>query len=328
MTGSPFWGGKRTLVTGGCGFIGSHLVERLAREGANVRVLDRYGVLPPWDGEYRASAQIDLYLGDVTDPYFTRAATEGVDVVFHLAALIGIPYSYVAPAHYVRTNVEGTLAVLEAVRLESVQRLIHTSTSEVYGSARYEPMDEAHPLSAQSPYAATKIGADQLALSYFDAFELPVAILRPFNTYGPRQSLRAVLPTLMSQALYAPEITVGSLFPVRDMNFVSDTVDAFVDLAEAENVDGEVFNVGSGVARSVEEMTELVQRVAGTDKRVRTASERVRPERSEVGLLLCDYRKAESAFGYSPRVDFDEGLRQLRDHLAASPPSEVQRYRI
>jgi UDP-glucose 4-epimerase len=328
MTGSPFWVGKRVLVTGGCGFIGSHLVERLAVEGAKVRVLDRYGVLPPWDGEYLASAQIDVRLGDVTDPYFTRAATEGVDIVFHLAALIGIPYSYVAPAHYVRTNVEGTLAVLEAVRSESVQRLIHTSTSEVYGSARYQPMDEAHPLSAQSPYAATKIGADQLALSYHDAFDVPVAILRPFNTYGPRQSLRAVLPTLMSQALYADQITVGSLFPVRDMNFVSDTVDAFVGLAEAQDVEGGVFNVGSGVARSVEEMIELVQRAAGTDKRVRTASERVRPDRSEVGLLLCDYRKAESAFGYAPRVDFDEGLRRLRDHLAASPPAEVHRYQI
>jgi nucleoside-diphosphate-sugar epimerase len=323
-----FWQGRHVLVTGGCGFIGSHLVERLAQLGARVRVLDRYGVASPWDEGRFEPGSVELMLGDVADPYFTRRATAGVDTVFHLAALIGIPYSYVAPAHYVRTNVDGALAVLEAAREEGIRRLVHTSTSEVYGSARYTPMDEAHPLSAQSPYAATKIAADQLAASYFDSFDVPVTTLRPFNTYGPRQSLRAVLPTMMGQALYADEIVVGSLEPVRDMNYVFDTVGAFLAIAAADGVDGEVYNVGSGVPRSVGELAAAVQRVAGTDKPVRSDEERLRPQRSEVRELHCDFAKAAAAFGYAPSVELEEGLARLRDELVLAAPAEPTRYHI
>jgi nucleoside-diphosphate-sugar epimerase len=321
-----FWAGRRILVTGGCGFIGSHLVEALVEKGAQLRVLDAYGVVPRWRPDQIRG--VDLRLGDVSDPFFTLNAAVDVDTIFHLAALIGIPYSYVAPAHYVRTNVQGTLAVLEAARAESVRRVVHTSSSEVYGTAQVQPMDERHPLAAQSPYAATKIGADQLAASYFDSFDVPVTIVRPFNTYGPRQSLRAVLPTLMAQALHSDEIRVGSLEPLRDMNFVSDTVAAFLALGKADRVVGEVYNVGSGEARSVGQMLDVVQEVAGTDKPVHVVSERLRPQRSEVGLLLADFSKAHAAFGYSPTVSFRDGLERLKNHLLASAPEELDRYHI
>jgi nucleoside-diphosphate-sugar epimerase len=321
-----FWSGRRVLVTGGCGFIGSHLVEALIERGAEVRVLDAYGVVPRWRPDDFGG--VDLRLGDVADPFFTLNAAADVDTIFHLAALIGIPYSYVAPGHYVRTNVQGTLAVLEAARAESVRRIVHTSTSEVYGTARTQPMDERHPLSAQSPYAATKIGADQLAASYHDSFDVQVTTIRPFNTYGPRQSLRAVLPTLMAQALHSHEILVGSLDPIRDMNFVSDTVAAFLALGKADHVVGEVYNVGSGEARSVGQMLAVVQEVAGTDKPVRVISKRVRPQRSEVGLLLADFSKAHAAVGYSPSVPFRDGLERLKNHLLESTPEGLDRYHI
>lgn len=324
-----FWEDRHVLVTGGCGFIGSHLVLALLERGAAVRVLDSYnavshrGLL-----EGLEHPRLTVELGDVADPHFTRALAAGVDTIFHLAALIGIPYSYVAPAHYVRTNVDGMVAVLEAAQRESVRRVVHTSTSETYGTAQFQPMDESHPLVAQSPYAATKIAADQLAGSYYRSFDLPVVTLRPFNTFGPGQSLRAVLPTLMLQALFAEEIAVGSLEPIRDMNYVSDTVDAFLAVGAADGVDGEVFNVGSGVGRSVREMLELVQEVVGVSKPVRQVPERIRPERSEVGALVCDYSKASAVFGYEPAVPFERGVELLRDHLLEHPPREPSRYRI
>jgi nucleoside-diphosphate-sugar epimerase len=321
-----FWSGRRVLVTGGCGFIGSHLVDGLIQREAEVRVLDAYGVVPPLRPNHLGG--VDLRLGDVADPFFTHSAAVDVDTIFHLAALIGIPYSYVAPAHYVRTNIQGTLAVLEAARAESVRRVVHTSTSEVYGTARKQPMDESHPLSAQSPYAATKIGADQLVASYYTSFDVPVTTARPFNTYGPRQSLRAVLPTLMAQALHSREILVGSLDPLRDMNFIADTVAALLALGKADQVVGEVYNIGSGEARSVGQMLDIVQEVAGTNKPVRVVSERIRPRRSEVGLLLADFAKAHAAFGYSPSVPFRDGLEQLKSHLLTSTLRDVQRYHI
>lgn len=329
-THARFWGDRRVLVTGGCGFIGSHLVEALLAAGANVVALDVYnsasatgfleGVVDP---------ALEIKLGDVADPFLVRKLSEGVDTIFHLAALIGIPYSYVAPAHYVRTNIDGTLAVLEAARAEGVRRVVHTSTSETYGSARYEPMDESHPLVAQSPYAATKVAADQLAGSYFRSFDLPVTTLRPFNTYGPRQSMRAVLPTLMAQALYGDRIVVGALDPVRDMNYVADTVAAFLGVGSAEEVDGELFNVGSGVGRTVAEMLDAIQRVVGVEKPVHQDEGRLRPEKSEVKALICDYGKAKATFGYEPSVEFEDGLVRLRDHVVGrEAPSDLAVYHV
>jgi NAD dependent epimerase/dehydratase len=317
-------------VTGGCGFIGSHLVDALVAAGAVVVVLDAYnsssskGFL-----EGRAEPNLEVQLGDVADPFFVRELSAGVDTIFHLAALIGIPYSYEAPAHYVRTNIDGTLAVLEAARAEGIRRVVHTSTSETYGSAQYEPMDESHPLVAQSPYAATKIAADQLVGSYFRSFDVPAVTLRPFNTYGPRQSMRAVLPTLMTQALYRDRIAAGSLTPVRDMNYVADTVAAFLAVGAAEGVEGELFNVGSGVGRTIGDMLDAIQRVVGVEKPVEMERSRMRPERSEVTALICDYRKAAAAFGYEPRVDFEDGLVMLRDYLVSRDvPTGLTAYHV
>ena len=317
---SSFWHGRTVLVTGGCGFIGSHLVEALLDAGAKVRVLGKYnsrsdrGFLAG-----REDAALEVLLGDVADPWLVQQMAKGVDTIFHLAALIGIPYSYAAPSQYIETNVNGTLAVLEAARREGVRRVVHTSTSETYGTAQYVPIDERHPLVAQSPYSASKIAADKLAESYFLSFGLPVTILRPFNTFGPRQSMRAVVPTLMVQALFAREIVVGSLEPVRDLTYVLDTVSGFLAIGAAEGVVGEVFNVGSGRAFSIGEILELVQRVAGVDKPIRQAEERVRPASSEVERLVCDFSKAAS-FGYTPVVRLEEGLAKVRDHILANPP--------
>jgi UDP-glucose 4-epimerase len=308
-------------VTGGCGFIGSHLVEALLAAGARVRVLGKYnssshrGFLAGLD-----DPALEVHLGDVADPWFVQGLARGADTIFHLAALIGIPYSYLAPSQYVQTNLSGTLAVLEAARREGVRRVVHTSTSETYGSAQYTPIDERHPLVGQSPYSATKIAADKLAESYFLSFATPVAVLRPFNTFGPRQSLRAVIPSLMAQALHAPEIRVGSLAPVRDMNYVADTVAGFLGIGAAEGVDGAVFNVGSGIGHTIGEIVTAVQRVAGTAKPVRQVAERERPAASEVERLLADSSKAAAAFGYRPATTLEEGLARVRDYLQAAPP--------
>ena len=320
---------QKVLVTGGCGFIGSHLVEELLVRGARVTVLDAYNSASSHghlEGVQHES--LNVRLGDVADPFLVRELCEGVDTVFHLAALIGIPYSYAAPAHYVATNINGTLAVLEAARTTGVRRVVHTSTSETYGSAQFTPMTEDHPLVAQSPYAATKVAADQLALSYYRSFDTPVSVCRPFNTFGPRQSMRAILPTLMAQALFGARISIGTLDPVRDMNYVADTVDGFLRIAEADGVEGETFNIGSGVGRTVGEMLDLVQDVAGTDKPVEVAAERRRPDKSEVVALVCDFTKARERLGYEPRTSFVEGLERLRDHLLAHPPADAAPYRI
>jgi NAD dependent epimerase/dehydratase len=316
------WADRRVLVTGGCGFIGSHLVEALLAAKAQVVVLGRYnsrsdrGFLEDLD-----DPRLEVRLGDVADQRFTRELARGVDTIFHLAALIGIPYSYHAPSQYVATNVGGTLAVLEAARDAGVRRVVHTSTSETYGSAQYTPIDERHPAVGQSPYAATKIAADKLAESYFLSFGLPVVTLRPFNTYGPRQSLRAILPALMVQAMFSDEIVVGSLEPIRDMNYVEDTVRGFLQVAAAPGVEGEAFNIGSGVSYTIRQLLDSVREVTGSDKPVRQDAERVRPPASEVRELLCDYSKAANVFGYAPTWTLRAGLERLRDHLAARPPA-------
>lgn len=305
------YAGKRVVVTGADGFIGSHLVELLAARGAQVKALALYDSFDRTGWLEEAAGAFETVRGDVRDGPFMRRLCEGADVVFHLAALIGIPYSYEAASSYVAVNVQGTLNVLEAARAGGVGRVVHTSTSEVYGTARYEPIDEAHPLQAQSPYAASKIGADALAESYVRSFGAPVAILRPFNAFGPRQSERAVIPTVIRQALdpACEAIRLGDLAPRRDFTFVTDTAEAFAALGLAEGVEfGRPYNAGSGAAVTIGEMVERVRRLCGTDKPIATDPARRRPEASEVRALLADSRRLAQIAGWRPRVGFDEGL--------------------
>jgi UDP-glucose 4-epimerase len=323
-----FWQGRQVLVTGAAGFIGSHLAERLVHEGARVRVLVRYnsagrhGFLDDMAPALRDA--IELHATTVEDPFAVQQAVNGCDTVFHLAALIGIPYSYVAPAHYVGVNVHGTLNILQACRQAGVRRLVHTSTSETYGSAQYAPIDEAHPLVGQSPYSASKIAADQMAIAYHRSFGLPVAILRPFNTYGPRQSARAIIPTVLTQLLAgATELKVGSLEPQRDLNFVADTVAGFLGIAACDAALGQVTNVGNGKTQSIGEVVELCMQVTGRRVAVVQEQARVRPEASEVTLLLADTRKAQALFGYAPTVSLAEGLART----AAWLEQNLHRYR-
>lgn len=312
------------LVTGAGGFIGSHLTESLLRIGYTVRALVHYNSRGSWgyleELEHDLTDRLNVRLGDVNDPYLMRDLVAGCEVVFHLAALIGIPYSYHAPASYVATNVGGTLNVLEACRQEKLRRVIVTSTSEVYGTARCVPIDESHPLKAQSPYAASKIAADKLAESYFCTYDLPVVIMRPFNTYGPRQSGRAVIPTILAQVIgETKEIRLGNVKPGRDLTFVEDTVRAFMLAAEMPGIDGEIIHFGQGDAITVEELTQRCMEIVGTQTRVVSVPERQRREKSEVDLLVCDSSKAKRLLGWNPQVSLDEGLRRtaeyVRNHL-------------
>jgi len=317
------WQRKSVLVTGAGGFIGSHLVERLVELGARVRALVRYNsrndwglleLLPP-----SIKNEIEVVLADLTDPHATTRLVQGQEIIFHLAALIGIPYSYIAPAHYVATNCGGALNLLEAARKYGVERFIHTSTSETYGTAQYTPIDEAHPLRGQSPYAASKIGADKLAESYYLSFGVPVATLRPFNTYGPRQSARAIIPTIISQGLSGNIIRLGRLTPIRDLNFVSDTVDGFIKVAECPQAIGELFNLGSGRAVTIGQLAQKIISLLGGGKEIIADEERVRPDGSEVMELICNYGKARKVLGWEPRVSIEDGLSRtvafIRDHL-------------
>jgi NAD dependent epimerase/dehydratase len=307
------WRKERVVVTGAGGFIGSHLCERLLAQGARVRAIVRYnsrndhGHLDELAEELRGELEVRAL--DLVDPFAVREAFEGCTTVFHLAALIGIPYSYAAPASYIDVNVRGTLHVLEAARAAHVARVVHTSTSEVYGTARTTPIDESHPLQGQSPYSASKIAADQLAESYHRSFGVPVAVLRPFNAYGPRQSARAVIPSILAQALSgAAEIRLGRLDPSRDFTFVTDTARAFVAVAEAEQAIGGVWNAGSERGVTIGELARTILTLTGSKARIVEEAERVRPESSEVYELLADSRRLRELTGWRAEVSLEEGL--------------------
>ncbi len=317
------WSGKKVLVTGAGGFIGSHLTEMLVEAGAEVTAMIRYTSRSDWGNleflpeEKRAALKTTA--GNIEDPHFVLRAIEGREVVFHLAALIAIPYSYVAPTSYVRTNIEGTVNVLEAARFHGTPRVVHTSTSECYGTALYAPIDEKHPLQGQSPYSASKIGADKMAESYHRAFGLPVATLRPFNTYGPRQSARAVIPTIISQALTRPEIRLGDLRPVRDLNFVRDTAEAFMAIAGCDAALGRTVNAGAGKGITIGELASLILEIMGRKLPVVQEEQRMRPENSEVFKLLCDNRLAEELMGWSPRTPLRNGLAKVVQFVERHP---------
>lgn len=315
---------KKVLVTGADGFIGSHLVERLVEKGANVRALSYYNSFNDWGWldslDRKTLSEVEVICGDVRDANFMKKAVSGCGAVFHLAALIAIPYSYVAPDSYIQTNITGTLNALQAAREHGVQKFVHTSTSEVYGTARYVPIDEKHPLQPQSPYSASKIGADMLALSFYNSFSTPVAVVRPFNAFGPRQSARAVIPTLITQILAGRrEIKLGALSPRRDFNYVKDTVEGFVKAAECDRAVGDVINIGSGVEHSVGQLVELLKKITNSDFMVAADGSRMRPENSEVERLLACNRKASEVLGWSPAYSFEEGLSEtvewFRDNL-------------
>lgn len=308
------WQNKRVLVTGGTGFIGSHVVQALLAEGARVRVLAHYNgsahtgslsELPPQERE-----AVELVWGDLRDGDSVRRAVKGIERVLHLGALISIPYSYLDPRSYVDVNVNGTLNVLLACRDAGVERLVHTSTSEVYGTPDTVPITEAHPLRGQSPYSASKIGADKLVESFFCAYSLPVVTVRPFNAYGPRQSTRALIPTVLAQALWAPAIQLGSLWPRRDYTFVTDTAQAFLKAGSAPGVEGMVLNAGYGADISVQQLVGMAMRLTGRTVPVVEETNRVRPPASEVARLLCDRSLAEHRLGWRPHVSLEEGLRR------------------
>jgi len=311
--------GRKFLVTGAGGFIGSHLVESLVQRGAEVTAMIRYSssaslgnlefVAPEVKGNFRVIA------GNIDDGDFVMHAMQGIDAVCHLAALIAIPYSYVAPRSYVRTNVEGTLNVVEAARRLSVERVVHTSTSEVYGTALTVPISEKHPLQGQSPYSASKIGADKIAESYFRSFDTDVVTLRPFNTFGPRQSARAFLPTIITQALTRDVIKLGSLTPERDMTYVSDTVEGFIAAATTPGIAGDTINLGTGQTFTIGHFAERVLKLMGIDKPIEQDAARMRPEKSEVLKLVSDNSRAAEVLNWTPKVDLDEGLLRTIDFV-------------
>ena len=314
------WAGRKVLVTGGEGFIGSTLVDHLLALGAEVRAYVHYK--PYGSAGFLAGREddVEIVAGDVRDAERVGEAVRGRDTVFHLAALIGIPYSYVAPESYIQTNVLGTYNVVNACRRHDVQRMVHTSTSETYGTALTVPISEEHPLQPQSPYSASKIGADMMALSFKHSFDVPVAVIRPFNTYGPRQSARAVIPTILSQLHSgATEIKLGSTTPTRDFNYVDDTARGFIAVAESDRALGHVVNVGSGREISIGDLAELLVEVSGRDAKVVTDDSRIRPDNSEVERLLCDNTRAREWCGWEPQVPLEEGLRRtsewVREHL-------------
>jgi len=325
---------KKVLVTGAGGFIGSHLTETLVGCGADVKAFVRYNSRNDW-GLLQLLPKdklqsVEVISGDLRDCDAVRGSMKGTDIVFHLGSLIAIPYSYVHPRETIETNVIACLNVLTAARDLGVERVIHTSTSEVYGTARYVPIDEAHPLQGQSPYSASKIGADKIAESFYRSFDLPVVTVRPFNTFGPRQSARAVIPTIITQALGpGSQVHVGSLHPTRDYTYVDDTVAAFVRAAEAQDVDGETINVGSGFEISIGDIVKKILVLTGVNKTITQDEKRTRPGKSEVERLWCNNARAKEKLGWQPAVDFDAGLKKTISWISANMDLyKAERYNV
>jgi NAD dependent epimerase/dehydratase len=319
---------NKVLVTGADGFIGSHLTEMLLEKGYSVKALSYYNSFNylGWL-EGIKHPKLEVVTGDIRDPHFCKSLLKEVDVVFHLAALIAIPFSYVSPDSYIDTNVKGTLNICQAARENGNIRVIHTSTSEVYGTAQYVPIDEKHPLQAQSPYSASKIGADAIAMSFFNAFNLPLTIVRPFNTYGPRQSTRAVIPTIITQiAGGIKEIKLGDLAPTRDFSYVRDTCRGFIQLAECERAIGETVNIGSNFEISIGNTLELVRKLMDADVRFTMDDERIRPETSEVFRLWCDNSKINRLTGFKPQFTLEQGLKETIDWF--NEPANLAKYKI
>lgn len=308
------WQNSRVLVTGAGGFIGSHLVERLVEMGSKVRCFVRYTSRNNWGClellPANIKSNIEVFRGDLMDPESVLRAMKDVDKVFHLGCLIAIPYSYIHPREIVEVNVVGTYNVLQAALKEEVGKIVHTSSSEVYGTAQYVPIDEKHPLQAQSPYSASKIGADKLAESFYLSYNLPVATIRPFNTYGPRQSARAVIPTIITQILADKEIFLGSMHPTRDFNYVEDMVDGFLKVAETKEAIGQVINVGSGKEITISELADKLIEITASKSKVMFDATRIRPEQSEVERLCADIKKAKDVLKWHPKVSLKEGLKK------------------
>jgi NAD dependent epimerase/dehydratase len=303
----------KILVTGADGFIGSHLTEELVRQGYDVKAFVYYNSFNSWGwlDHSPLKNEFEVFAGDIRDPHGVKEAMKGCDVVLHLASLIAIPYSYHSPDTYVDTNIKGTLNVLQAARELDIQKVVHTSTSEVYGTAQYVPIDENHPLQGQSPYSASKIGADQIAIAFYRSFETPVAIIRPFNTYGPRQSARAVIPTIITQiASGKRKIKLGSLHPTRDFNYIKDTVNGFISVMTHDESIGEVINIGSNFEVSIGETAKLIAEIMGVDIEIETDDVRIRPEKSEVERLWADNSKAKALLGWEPKYGGKEGFKR------------------
>ena len=304
---------KKVLVTGASGFIGSHLVEALLDRGADVRALVKYNGRGDWgmlnDLPIESQKSIEVILGNICDPFFVRNAVRGCDYVFHLAALIGIPYSYVAPNDYVAVNIQGTVNILQACLNEETPRLVHTSTSETYGTAQYVPIDEKHPMHGQSPYSASKIAADKMAESYYNSFALPVVTVRPFNTFGPRQSARAFIPSAVSQALWHDKLMMGSLEPIRDLTFVKDVAEGFIAVGLCEKVVGQVVNLGVGQGHTISTVVKMILKILGKeDMSIEQDKSRIRPANSEVMRLISDNSMAMQVCGWQPTYSLEQGL--------------------
>lgn len=317
-----FFKNRKVLVTGAGGFIGSHLIEALYKSNCRkIRAFIRYNSQNRWGNaellpDY-IKKDLEIILGDLRDPLSVKKAVRGMDLIFHLGAIIAIPYSYIAPQSYIETNATGTLNVLQASLEEGIEKVIHTSTSEVYGSALYVPIDEKHPLQGQSPYSASKIAADKIAESYYKSYDLPVAIIRPFNTYGPRQSARAIIPTVLNQVLQKnnKKIKLGSLHPIRDMNYVEDIVNGFLLMGKSENSIGEVINIGSGIGISIKELAMKIITLFNSNFEIEIEKKRIRPEKSEVNQLICNNKKAKKLLNWEPKVSLEDGLVRTKNYI-------------